>query len=478
MKARWDLAPQHMVAAAIVAVCPVLVWLALDHWGVPTFALVGLLALIVAVYVGMRHPIWLYYGLAVALAGLPFGYFPGVHLPLYLPFAFGAVLAAALYPANNIGFHRIETAIFILVLVAGVSVVLTSLKLLGLIQYVRWAIVTLFAVALLRLSREHLERFGRIFVWVTTVNGLWGIFIVMIDHRERSFKILRPFGYGIGLSSNMANALENPSTPGTLRLGGTWVGPNGAGIAMAAALIMCLILFRGWLRACLALIIVTALLLTLSRQSIITVLVGFVLVLLFHSMRARVRWSAVGSLAMMIVVVFSVPYMRHRLIASFSNTDAGASSRKQALHDFPHLVSGHWLFGLGWARPEFKSGVLQFQLNLISNAPLMHIYRAGIFTGLAFIAVCLVGCAAGYRAMRSDKLSYAIYGGVFIGYCFVALQLDHGVVDVPQGALVFSILLAFLGYVDQAVCAEPAPNELVRQSLTQADAPAAPQAVP
>ena len=436
-----------MLAAAIVAVCPVLVWLALDHFGVPTFALVGVLALIVAVYVGLRHPLWLYWCLAVVLAGLPFGYFPGVHLPLYLPFAFGAVLAAVLYPADDMRFHRIEIAIFILVFFAGVSVVVTSFSLAGLSQYIRWLTVTLVAVALLRLPREHLERFGRIFVWVATANALWGIFIVAVDHHEKSLKIFEPFGYGIGVGANLSNYAYDPNAPGILRLGGTWVHPNSAGIALTCAFLMCLILFRGRLRAWLAVIILAALLLTLSRQSIFTVLVGFLLVFIFHSMRARVRWYALGSLALIVAVVFSVPFMRHRLLASFSNSDAGAVARQNSLADFPHQVSGHWLFGLGWARPEFHIAASAYQINLISNTPLLQIYRGGIFTGLAFIAVLVIGCVMGYRALRSDSLPFAVYGGVFIATCFVGLQLDHGAADIPQVILQFSVLLAFLVYV-------------------------------
>lgn len=39
-------------------------------------AIAGLLAVIVAVYIGMRHPIWLYYGTVIFVTAFPFGYFP------------------------------------------------------------------------------------------------------------------------------------------------------------------------------------------------------------------------------------------------------------------------------------------------------------------------------------------------------------------------------------------------------------------
>ena len=76
MELRWDRVLPHMVPVAIVAVCPLLVWQVLDHIGTPMYAFVGLVALIVAVYIGLWHPLWLYWGFAFTLAGLPFGTLP------------------------------------------------------------------------------------------------------------------------------------------------------------------------------------------------------------------------------------------------------------------------------------------------------------------------------------------------------------------------------------------------------------------
>jgi hypothetical protein len=52
--------------------------------------------------------------------------------------------------------------------------VVTSLSLAGLYQYVKWVIVSLVAVALMRLSNRDLERFGRIYVVVAAANAFWG----------------------------------------------------------------------------------------------------------------------------------------------------------------------------------------------------------------------------------------------------------------------------------------------------------------
>jgi hypothetical protein len=113
-------------------------------------------------------------------------------------------------------------------------------------------------------------------------------------------------------------------------------------------------------------------------------------------------------------------------------------------------MAGHWPFGLGWGRREFVDGAYAFTLNFVSNSPLIAIYRAGIIVGLIFIAILVMGCIMSYRALRSDSLPAALYGGVFIGFCVVALQLDHPVVDIPQSVLAFGIFLAFLVYVDRS----------------------------
>ncbi|MCW2557848.1 MAG: hypothetical protein JWP55_1812, partial [Mycobacterium sp.] len=99
-----------------------------------------------------------------------------------------------------------------------------------------------------------------------------------------------------------------------------------------------------------------------------------------------------------------------------------------------------------------------FQLNYVSNSPLIAIYRAGIIVGLIFLAVLVMGCVMGWRALRSDSFPAAIYGGVFIGFCVIALNLDHPVVDIPQSAAAFSIFMAFLVYVDRSRRSPDAPR--------------------
>jgi hypothetical protein len=193
--------------------------------------------------------------------------------------------------------------------------------------------------------------------------------------------------------------------------------------------------------------------------------VGIILVLIFHTMRSRDRLAMVTSLALISGLAFLVSPVRRRILSSFRSDDAGSTSRLDALHNFPGQMSGHWIFGHGWGRREFLDPSYSYTLNLVSNAPLITVYRGGILTGLAFLAVIIVGCIMSYRALISGSLPWAIYGGVFIALCFVAMQLDHGTADIAQIVLLYSIMLAFLVYIDRE------RTEAVRRKSTGVSAP-------
>jgi polysaccharide biosynthesis protein PslJ len=433
---------------AIVLVCPLLVVLAVSG-GLPgKLALVGLVAVIVSIYIGVRHPLWLYWGFAVVLGALPFGYFPGVHIPLYLPFAAGVLLAAIMHPNRETPYHPLEKAVVLLILASGVSVVFTAHGIVDLAVYVRWIITTLVMIALLRLSRENLARFGRIYVYAATINALFGIAIVVADPNHRFISILHIFDYDREATGRFVFTGEGENR--FSRLGGTWVDPNMAGIGLVPALVMGMVLLKGKMRVAVTSILSVAILLTLSRAAIFSVLVGVILVGLFHTMRARTRLIMLGSIVFVVAGALMVPAIRTRIASSFGADDQGAQDRTKSLLAWPGQMTGHWPFGLGWGRREFVDGAYAFQLNFVSNSPLIAIYRAGIIAGLIFIAVLVMGCIMGARALRSDSLPAAMYGGVFIGFCVVALNLDHPVVDIPQSVAAFSVFLTFLVYVDRS----------------------------
>lgn len=436
-----------LTGIAIVVACPIVAALAVLGGEMATIAVGGLAALIIGVYVGIRHPQWLAWGLAAVLGFLPFGYFPGIHVPLYLPFAAGVVLAAVVHRGEPKPFHPLEKVLIAFILVSGVSLIFTGRTLVDISEFIKWTIATVAVIALLRFPPEYLAKFGRIYVYFATLNGLFGIAVVAADPTHRFIKAFKMFGYGAVDTGRFVFTEEGAQR--FARLGGLWVDPNMAGIGLMIAMAMAMVLLTGPLRAIITMILAVAIVLTLSRAAIFSVLVGVVLVLLFHSMRGRDRGIALGTIVLVAGAAMLTPAVRTRIFSSFGADDTGSSARGDALRQWPGQMAGHWPFGLGWGRPEFKDGNTAFTLNFVANVPLITIYRAGIIVGVVFIALLAVGCIMSGKAIRSNSLTNAMYGGIFIGICFVALQLDHMVADIPQVTLMFSILLTFLVVVDQ-----------------------------
>jgi len=431
----------------IVVACPIIAALAGSADSTVTLVVGGLAALAMGIYVGIRHPQLLAWGLAAALGMLPFGYFPGIHVPLYLPFAAGVVLAAVVHRDDPKPLHPVERVLIALVVASWVSVVFTGRTVTDVSEVIKWSVATLTVIALLRFPKELLTKFGRIYVYFATLNALFGIAIVAVDPTQSFIKIFSPFGYGLVATGRFVYTEEGAQR--FIRLGGLWVDPNMAGIGLMIALALAMVLLTGATRAVITAILSVAIVLTLSRSAIFSVLVGVALVLLFHSMRTRDRSIALGTIALVAVAAMLTPAVRTRIFSSFGSDDVGSASRADAIRQWPSQMAGHWPFGLGWGRPEFKDGNTAFTLNFVANAPLITIYRAGIVVGLIFITMLILGCVVSGRLIRSNSLPYAMFGGIFIGMCFVALQLDHMVATIPQVTLMFSVMLTFLIFVDQ-----------------------------
>ena len=143
VNARWDQLRNHMVSLLIVAVIPAVVWLAISFGKLSMLGVVALIGVILAVYIGLRHPLWLYWGLAFVLAALPFGYFPGVHVPLYLTFVFGAVVASIVHPRLARSIHPLEWAVIALIVTSAISVVATGANILAISTFIKWLLPTL-----------------------------------------------------------------------------------------------------------------------------------------------------------------------------------------------------------------------------------------------------------------------------------------------------------------------------------------------
>ena len=154
----------------------------------------------------------------------------------------------------------------------------------------------------------------------------------------------------------------------------------------------------------------------------------------------------VGPAALAVIAALAVPQVRERVF-SFGSSDAGWVARGEALANYPKQMAGHWLFGLGWGRPEFKDPAKAFEVNYVANAPLLTVYRGGVISGLLFVVMLVVGCVVAYRALRSDRTSSAFLGAVFISCCVIAFQLDFPTVTIAPVTMMLSVFLAFLTYI-------------------------------
>ena len=407
------------------------------------------------------------------------GRVPGLAVvPTYLPFELALVVAALVHPRMDrslLPMHPLEWATLAFWGLSTVSFLVTSytrgFPLDDIISYFRLALGLFALLALCQLSQRHLATFGRIFVWMCAVNGLWGLFILFVDHDGKSLRILKPFGFTAQVIAQYQ--FQVVSAEGlTRRLGGTWMEPNSAGGNLAMAAMLCVLLFTGWRRVAVTTVLVVACALTLSRQSIFGLVLAVVLVLILHPMGARPRVTMSSLLAVAAIAAALTPAVRNRVLQTLNTADdPGARARLDALHAFPGHMSGYWLFGHGWGLPEFIDPATAYALNLPSNAALVVWYMRGILPFLAFLALQVVACVVAYRAIRSRSLNSAIYGAGVVGIGVVASYLDHGYGDSPQGVLALSIQLAFLVYVDRArvarqraddVSTDPSPDPTPR----------------
>lgn len=397
------------------------------------------------VFLLARYPFFYYGALALTLAIVPFAPIPGTPLSWALALGLLAGVAAILNPPARAGrAGPLEWALLALVVTSTLSMVFTIAGNYDVPAWGRWLVATGIAPAVLRLDPARRALFGRLFAWGTGVAAAIGIVLLVADRTGRILNSLTFVGYGA--DQNLRVVVS--SAGNTIRLTGTYVDPNAGGLFLFAGLFLCIALVRGWQRVFLGLLIGAALVLTLSRASIFGVLAAFAVYFVLHSIRFGSRLRILGLGLLVVVVGLAVPGVAGRIFGSFGTEDAGSTARGDALRDFPNLMTGHWLFGLGWGRIEFRDGAAAQAVNYVANAPLLSVYRGGLLTGIAFTVMLLVGVVLSFRALRSRSGpaagNWPIMGAAFIGLAFVTLQLDFPVVTIAAVTAVFSVLIGFV----------------------------------
>jgi hypothetical protein len=306
----------------------------------------------------------------------------------------------------------------------------TSLK-----ELAAWGAATALVIPVRFMPAAARATMVRTFVLAAAAAAVLGIVLVRIDPYGLLLSRLAIAGYREG-STNVqrVGGTEDIVT----RLTGTYVEPNIAGLVLLVALLLAVAYFRGPVRLALVVVIGSGMLLTLSRAAIGTAVVAGVLLVLRTTGPRRL--ALIGSGIVAGLAALAVPAVRARLFDSFGPSDTGTIARDLALKEFPRTMEGHWLWGLGWDRDEFRSASVGRVVNYVANGPLVTIYRGGIVLGgLAILLLALVVVRSWFVASRSFEHAVTCCG--IIAIIVVALQLDFSIVIQAPATAIFSLLV-------------------------------------
>lgn len=394
-------------------------------------------AVAVAGYVTAFHPQIVFLAFPAALGFAPFIHVPFTDIPIML--ALSAMLWAALLfvPAADIRLGWPEAIVAALAAVALCSVVATEVAPRAAVEWVAWVVATSVLIPLRHLPPALRTRVCQTFA-VSAGLGATLAIAIWVGLPNRVLRQLHVLGYDV-LLNNRQVADEQLST----RLSGTFLEPNIAGLILLVALAAAVVFLAGRLRLVVGAVITVALLLTLSRSAFGTAVVAAGLVVLRSSERRRelMLWGTAAAVA-----ALALPTVRLRLANSLGAQDVGLSARKQALSEFPGLMDGHWVWGLGWARPEFRSAGLTEAVNFVANGPLLTVYRGGLVVGIAVVLAALV---LAFRAWAYADRSFgaAVVCSLLIAMLFVAFQLDFPIVNQAPATAAVSLLIAMTLFV-------------------------------
>ncbi|MGA9103118.1 hypothetical protein [Aeromicrobium sp.] len=392
-------------------------------------------AALVAAYVASVHPFAIFGAFAAVLGFIPYLHVPSTSVPLLLVLSVGVWVALAFLP--GVRFHPGAPELWLLALVATalLSAVATGMSGTTIKELAAWVAATAIVVPVRFLPAAARATTVRVFVLSAAAASVLGIVLVRIDPFGVLLERLTIAGYREGRT----NVQRVPGTADiATRLTGTFVEPNIAGLVLGAGLLLAVAYFRGPIRVALVVVIGAGLLLTLSRAAIATAAVAGVLLVLRTPGRQRITLVASGLVAGL--GALAIPSVQARLLDSFGPSDTGTRARDLAFQEFPRAMQGHWVWGLGWDRDEFRMASLGRVINYVANGPLVTIYRGGVVLGILVVVVLLVLVVRSWFAARRSFEDAVVCCGV-IGIVLVALQLDFPIVIQAPATALFSFLV-------------------------------------
>jgi len=385
-------------------------------------------------WVAAVHPVAIFRAVALVLSVVPYADVPGTEVPVLLVLAVGIWVALLFLPGVRFTPGWPEAGLAVLAGVALLSVVATGVTAGALVEYVAWLAATAIVVPVRFLTPEARAAVIRTFVHGCAFASVLGIVLLRLDPQGLVLGRLAFAGYDAA-GSNAQFVLGTEQN--AIRLTGTFVEPNIAGLVLAVGLLLAVATTTGAQRVLLAGVIGGGLALTLSRSAIGTVVVAVALLVLVSTGRRRAGLVAASVAALL--AGLAVPTVRERLFNSFGPNDTGSQARSLAFQDFPGQLTGHWWWGLGWDREEFRDPVVGRVVNFVANTPLLTVYRGGLVLGGVVVALLLVIVV---RSLAVSRRSFedAVLGCGLAAFCLVALQLDFPVVIQHPATAVFSLL--------------------------------------
>jgi hypothetical protein len=403
--------------------------------GNPTvsLAVLAVLGAAFAAYVATVHPLAVFVSLAVVLGAAPFMHVPLSTVPALLFLAVGVWVALGFLPGVEFRPGWCEVWVTLLTATAFLSVVGTGVSRTALVEFVAWVAATALVIPVRFLPTQARITMMRVFAVSASVGAALGV-LVRLGPFDLLLDLLSLVGYDPDQNVQRVYGSEEATT----RLSGSFLEPNVAGLILAGGLFIAIAYFDRSARFVLVAVIGSGLLLTLSRAAVLTVVLAGLLVLLrAHAHRLGILVS--GCFA--VLAALAMPSVRLRLEESFGPTDAGVADRLLALQSFPATMDGHWVWGLGWERAEFRSRSLGQVVNYVANGPLVTIYRGGIVVGVLVLLVAAVLVVRSWLAAQRSFEDAVVCCGV-IAFILVAWQLDFPIALQAPATAVFSLLVA------------------------------------
>lgn len=395
-------------------------------------ATLAVVCLTLFVYTAVVHPRIPLVAFGAVLGVAPYMHVPGTELPALLALCAWMWLVYLLLPETELHWGWVEIAVLALAVAVVLSVVATGTDTRALIEATAWLAATSLVVPLCGLPETLRASICRVFASSAVVGSAFG-FAIIFGAPGWLRRALRPLGY-----DPAGNVRQISDEALTERLTGTYLEPNVAGLILLVAVIVATIHLSGRWRIIAVGVIGLALLLTLSRSAIGAAgVAGIVTVIRTPRYRPQLvaLGGSVGALALLI------PRVRNRLLGSFGSGDVGFADRLAAFRAFPEQVDGHWWWGLGWNRPEFRDSVAAATTNFVANGPMLTVYRGGAVLGALVTLIAVILLIRSW-AVAGRSFQAALLAGGLIGIGLVTFQLDFPIVNQAPATTVASLVIA------------------------------------